>query len=81
MEGTVYPVGVFAALLGSITDSTLLDYYNLWDYDEPHDVNTFVKEVLNDMGMYIVTTYLFFQWFPKQKTVWKYSLKLCIFMT
>lgn len=67
----LFPVGIFAALLGSLTDAAFIDYYKLWDYHEPHGGNTFVKEVLNDIGMYIVTTYLFFQWFPKEKTTRK----------
>jgi hypothetical protein len=56
------PVSLFAALLGAQTD-IIMHYYRLWEYDP-----ALVVEILDDTGIYIVVTYLFIQWLPKNRS-------------
>ncbi|OCL26564.1 hypothetical protein U472_11280 [Orenia metallireducens] len=71
----LFPTAIFAGLLGSITDN-IMDFYKLWDYND----NIIAKELLvifDDLGIYIVSTYLFIQWLPKEKNfknLFKYIL-------
>jgi len=46
-----------------------MHYYKLWDYgDQDHQINKFFIEVFDDVGIYVVTTYLFLQWLPTPHT-------------
>lgn len=60
----LFPVSLFASLLGALTDC-VMHHYKLWDY--PHQ-NSLLPELLDDFGVYMVVTYLFIQWLPKKKT-------------
>ena len=60
----LFSIAIYASLLGMITDHLLSDYYVLWSYNGQPKI---IKQVLDDIGIYIVTTYLFIQWLPKKK--------------
>lgn len=61
----LFPVCLLASFLGLTTD-TLMNYYQLWGYSgsEHPLLGTFA----DDLGIYIVVTYLFIQWLPQQRT-------------
>lgn len=59
----ILPVSIFAGFLGSLTD-TAMQFYPLWGY-QPRQAFT---EISDDLGVYIVVTYLFIQWLPKKQT-------------
>jgi len=61
----LFPVSVLASLLAFFTD--LLMYHDkLWEYDG----GILTPILVNGFGIYIVITYLFIQWLPRQKTFW-----------
>jgi len=60
----LFSVAIFAALLGTLTDHLFHDYYKLWSYVGQPPV---IKEILNDIGIYVVVTYLFIQWLPQER--------------
>lgn len=69
----LFPVAFFAALLGQFSDQAFMKFYKLWEYHEPHDtgpIYSFFLEVLNDLSVYMVVTYLFIQWLPNNRTAW-----------
>lgn len=59
----LFLVGVFAGFLGAISDH-LSEYFNLWEYRKSH---TLICHLFDDIGIYLVTTYLFIQWLPKNR--------------
>lgn len=70
-------VAIFAALIGQLSDQAFMEFYKLWDYDEPHNGNEKLNQlftfVLDDISVYMVAVYLFLQWLPKKRTVWMMS--------
>ena len=62
----LFPVAVFAGLLGSTTDNLMI-YYKLWGYMDA-GLPTPILKMMDDWGIYLVVTYLFIQWLPKKKT-------------
>lgn len=58
------PVCFLASLLGAITD-TIMHHHKFWDYD---DGCSAIPYILNDFGTYVVVTYLFIQYLPKERT-------------
>lgn len=62
----IFPICFFAAHLGGTTD-IIMRHYELWSYNGAH---TLVRELMDDWETYIVVTYLFIQWLPKQQTFW-----------
>lgn len=60
----LFPVSILAAACGSIVD-TVATHYGLWHYNG-HLV--YATRVLDNLGIYVVTPYLFIQYFPKKKT-------------
>ncbi|MEW9673110.1 CBO0543 family protein [Ammoniphilus sp. 3BR4] len=63
----LFPVAIFAGYLAGLSDD-LMRNVELWSYKYNPEKNALI-EFLTDIGIYIVTTYLFIQWFPK-KRVW-----------
>ncbi len=59
----LFPVALLASFLGCITDN-IMHYYTLWHYQNGHPLLIYL---LNDFGVYIVVTYLFIQWLPKEQ--------------
>jgi hypothetical protein len=71
----LFSVAIFAALLGQLSDNAFMDFYKLWDYQEPHGsmgkkLEKFFEHVLNDVSVYVVVVYLFIQWLPKKQSFW-----------
>lgn len=64
----LFPVGIFAGYLGGISDD-LMRKVELWSY-KMDPANNALVEFLTDIGIYIVTTYLFIQWLPAKKKFW-----------
>jgi hypothetical protein len=62
----LFPVSIFAGYLGLITDVVIAEGFKLWEY---RNGNIIFAEVSDDLGTYIVVTYLFIQLLPKHKTV------------
>ncbi len=60
----LFPVALLASFLGCITDN-IMHYYTLWHYQNGHPLLIYL---LNDFGVYIVVTYLFIQWLPKERS-------------
>ncbi len=60
----LFPVTLFASFLGCLTDN-IMHYYTLWHYQ---NLNSLLISIFNDFGVYIVVTYLFIQWLPKEQT-------------
>lgn len=58
------PVCFFAALIGSTTD-TIMHHYQLWIYETMQ--TNLLADITDDWSVYIVVTYLFIQWLPKDK--------------
>lgn len=58
------PVAFFASLLGCLTDN-IMHHYRLWEYD-----GRILADFTNDFGTYVVVTYLFIQWLPKEERLW-----------
>jgi hypothetical protein len=65
----LFLVSIFAGFLAMSTD-LLMTVYKLWDFDG----SNIVAEVANSYGMYIVVTYLFIQWLPKNRSFWRMFL-------
>jgi PAS domain S-box-containing protein len=61
----LFLVALFGGFLGLITDILVLANFKLWAY---HDSFIWRAYLLDDLGIYMVTIYLFIQWLPKQKT-------------
>lgn len=61
----LFPVSIFAGYLGLITDMIIEEQLKLWEYQG--EFKEFA-EVSDDIGIYIVVTYLFIQWLPQCKT-------------
>jgi hypothetical protein len=59
----IAPVSLFAALLGGLSD-VVMHYYQLWEYE-----HTLAAELLDDLGIYIVVSYLFIQWLPGNRSI------------
>jgi hypothetical protein len=62
----LFPVSIFAGYLGLITDVIVEDRIKLWEYRKG---NILFAEISDDMGIYLVVTYLFIQWLPHHKTI------------
>jgi hypothetical protein len=62
----IFPVSIFAALLGSTTD-TITSHYKLWRY-HGDGVDLWLLKTMDDLGIYIVVAYLFIQWLPTKRT-------------
>lgn len=62
----LFIVGIFASLLGTITDLLML-HFKYWHY---HEANTspLIIYFFDDFSLYIVVPYLFIQWLPRQQT-------------
>ncbi len=60
----IFPVCLFASLLGTGTDIAQ-HYYPLWMFDYNASM---LPELSDDFGVYIVITYLFIQWLPERRT-------------
>lgn len=60
----IIPVSIFASFLGLITDQIVEWHIPYWEYygNEPK----IIINLMDDLGIYIVTTYLFIQWLPKE---------------
>lgn len=63
----LFPVSIFAALLG-VTSDILTRHYPLWSYEKG---DSMVVHLGDDFGLYIVIPYLFIQWLPRVRTFWK----------
>lgn len=61
------PIGFFAAATGSMVD-TVATHYGWWKY---HGHLIYFTRILDNLGIYIVTPYLFLQYLPKRKTFWR----------
>ena len=61
----ILPVCFFASFLNAVVD-TITHHYDLWMY--AYDISA-TPEILDDFGIYIVVTYLFIQWLPKDQTL------------
>lgn len=64
----LFPVGLFAGYVAGISDD-LMRNTELWSYEIKPKGNALI-ELSTDMGMYIIATYLFIQWFPKKRGFW-----------
>lgn len=62
----ILPVSVFAVALGAITD-TIVHHYKLWSYHSKI-INHIAIDILDELGIYIVVTYLFIQFLPREKS-------------
>lgn len=65
----LFPVCIFASFLSLISDEIVHFYIPYWEYydNEP----TIVRNLMDEFGIYLVITYLFIQWLPKQKTFFR----------
>jgi PAS domain S-box-containing protein len=61
----LFPVAIFGSFLALISDIIVLTNYKLWAYHDPHNWRAYL---LDDLGIYMVTIYLFIQWLPRQNT-------------
>jgi len=66
----LFPVGILAGFLGSTTD-VVTEYYPFWDYHCPNGMHSLVIDLVDDWGIFLVVTYLFIQWLPKNQTFWR----------
>lgn len=64
----LFPVGLFSGYLAGISDD-LMRNIELWSYEIKPKGNALI-ELSTDIGMYIITTYLFIQWFPQKREFW-----------
>ena len=64
----LFPVGIFAGYLAGISDD-LMRRVELWSY-KMDPANNALVEFLTDIGIYIVSTYLFIQWLPEKSRFW-----------
>jgi hypothetical protein len=62
----IFPVSIFAGLVGSTTDN-ITQFYGFWEYYGQQGLKSWVIKVMDDWGIYIVIVYLFIQWLPKQR--------------
>lgn len=60
-----FPVCLLASFLGLSTD-VLMNYYQLWGYTGSE--HSLLIIFADDLGVYVVVTYLFIQWLPIQRT-------------
>ncbi len=63
----LFSISFFASAVGSTTDH-LMHYYDLWRYQDKL-INRFVLNAMDDWGIYIVVTYLFIQWLPRNRSI------------
>jgi len=63
----ILPVSVFSGFIGASSDN-IMHHYHLWIYESTE--TTFLADMTDDWSVYIVITYLFIQWLPKQQTSW-----------
>ncbi|MEG6584060.1 CBO0543 family protein [Dendrosporobacter sp. 1207_IL3150] len=63
----ILPVCVLASGLGMLTDDLTEHAIMYWEYfgEEPK----WVVQIADDLGIYVVVTYLFIQWLQKEKTL------------
>jgi len=61
----LFLVGIFASLLGSVTD-VIMHHYMLWGYPANKSL---LPLLLDDISVYIIIPYLFIQWLPSQRTL------------
>ncbi|HWR06150.1 CBO0543 family protein [Sporomusa sp.] len=61
----LFAVGIFAGFLDGFADIFSF-HYPLWKYHPPDSV---VPNLFDNMGVYIVVSYLFIQWLPKNPSV------------
>lgn len=66
----LFPVALLAGFAGALSD-VLMERYKLWMYYTNGKEQAGMIETLDDLGIYVVVTYLFIQWLPKNKTIWK----------
>jgi len=59
----IIPTCILANYLGCATDS-IMHHYKLWEY-YPHNA---LVDFADDLGIYLVVTYLFIQYLPKERT-------------
>ena len=63
----LFPVCFLASFLGCFTDM-LMQFYPLWQYQGGHPIFIFLAD---DLCVYIAVTYLFIQWLPEKRTLWR----------
>lgn len=61
----LFSISFFASAIGSSTDH-LMHYFDLWRYESDF-INKFIINAIDDWGIYVVVTYLFIQWLPKNR--------------
>lgn len=66
----LFPVAFFAGYLGLMAD-VVMNYYKLWEY---RNGNILFADISDNIGIYLVATYLFIQWLPHHKTAWNMLL-------
>jgi len=62
----IFPVSIFAAAIALVSDQIMDKGYKLWGYRGAHPL---IATLFDDLGIYIVVTYLFIQWLPKNKSL------------
>ena len=62
----LFSVSFFSIAIGSTTDN-LMHHYHMWIYDNKQ--TSIIADLTDDWAVYIVTTYLFIQWLPKNKNL------------
>lgn len=58
------PVSIFSIALGATTDN-IMHHLLMWSYDDKQ--TSLIADLTDDWSVYIVVTYLFIQWLPKNK--------------
>ncbi|WP_367759645.1 CBO0543 family protein [Ammoniphilus sp. 3BR4] len=66
----LFPVSILAGFAGALSD-VLMEKSKLWMYYTKGNEEAGIIETLDDLGIYVVVTYLFIQWLPKKETFWK----------
>jgi len=61
----IFPVSLFAVCIAGIAD-VITYHYPLWDYNG--STNPIIPDISDNLGIYLVVTYLFIQWLPEKKT-------------
>lgn len=67
----ILPVCFFAGFLGATTDN-IIHHFHLWIFDSTQ--TAFIADITDDWTVYIVVTYLFLQWLPRNKTFYKMAV-------
>jgi len=60
----LFLVSILASFLGCLTDE-IMQHYTLWQYQKGQP---FLINIADDFGVYVVVTYLFIQWLPRNRT-------------